>query len=185
MRIKNDSPLPTLLAKHQSEHQRGESRAFDEIRKRYLARVLAFARRLTGSVEEAEDLTQETFLLAARKSQQFHGQSAFLTWLLTIARNRHIDQVRRTHPTEPLDTLLDNRTFATPSLEEAITQKIIVQNALATLPKAHREAFECVVLQGMTSAETARLLQMPPGTVRWRVAEATKQLRVLLESERE
>jgi RNA polymerase sigma-70 factor, ECF subfamily len=179
MPAKNDSQLLALLAKH----QRGESNAFDQIRAQYLARVLGFARGLTGSHDEAEDLTQETFLLAARKSTQFHGQSAFLTWLLTIARNRHIDQLRRTHSTEPLEGLLNSSAFATPSPEQESTQKILVQNALTALPESNRRAFECVVLQGMSSKEAGKILEMPPGTVRWRVMEATKALRVALQEE--
>jgi RNA polymerase sigma-70 factor, ECF subfamily len=179
MPAKNDSQLLALLAKH----QRGESNAFDQIRAQYLARVLGFARRLTGSHDAAEDLTQETFLLAARKSTQFHGQSAFLTWLLTIARNRHIDQLRRAHPTEPLEDLLNNSAFSTPSPEAVATQKILVQNALAALSEENRKAFECVVIQGMSSKEAGKSLQMPPGTVRWRVMEATKALRMALQDE--
>jgi RNA polymerase sigma-70 factor, ECF subfamily len=180
MPAKNDSQLLDLLAKHQ---QGDEGNAFDQIRARYVGRVLGFARRLTGSHEEAEDLTQETFLLAARKSTQFRGQSAFLTWLLAIARNRHRDIVRTTHPTESLEPLDNNSAFSTPSHERESTQRILIQDTLAALPEAHRRAFECVVLQGMSSKEAGIALQMPPGTVRWRVTEATKLLRVALQDE--
>src|ERR687885_615754 len=83
----------------------GDRAAFDALFERYAGRVLAFARQLTGSSSEAEDLTQEVFLAALRGLPEFRGDSGLLTWLFSIAVRRWRDQQRRFRPASAaLDT---------------------------------------------------------------------------------
>lgn len=76
--------------------------ARDEIIHRYHEKVYSFLHQLTGRKEDAEDFTQETFLLALRKLHTFKAGRALLPWLFTIARRTAISQWRKTKPTSPL-----------------------------------------------------------------------------------
>lgn len=63
----------------------GNFSAFDELVKRHSGRVYAFALRMLGQVEDAEDITQQTFLSALEGIGAFRSEAAFGTWLLRIA----------------------------------------------------------------------------------------------------
>lgn len=76
--------------------------ARDEIVHRYHLKIYAFLHQLTGRKEDAEDLTQETFLLALRKLSTFKAGYDLLPWLYTIARRCAISQWRKHKPTSPL-----------------------------------------------------------------------------------
>lgn len=80
----------------------GEASSFDEIVRRHQAAVYRFARAVTASREEAEDLLQETFLAAWKAAASYRGEASLRTWLLTIARHaawRHRSRRER----EPVD----------------------------------------------------------------------------------
>ena len=76
--------------------------ARDEIIHRYHQKVYGFLHQLTGRKEDAEDLTQDTFLLALRKLKTFKTGRELLPWLFTIARRTAISQWRKSKPTSPL-----------------------------------------------------------------------------------
>lgn len=80
----------------------GAASARDEIIHRYHQKIYAFLLTLTGRREDAEDLTQDTLLLALRKLTTFKVGSPLLPWLFTIARRTAISQWRKTKPTAPL-----------------------------------------------------------------------------------
>ena len=165
--------------------QSGDQRAFDTLFQEYAGRVQAFARQLTGSRAEAEDLTQEVFLSAFRGAERFRGQSSLLTWLFAIAVRRWRDRQRTPQP--PLadyEALLFAPSRASSPAEQAFAS-ISLQSALQELNPVFREAFLLVAAQGLTHREAAEVLERPLGTVKWQVAEATKRLRCALQSQEE
>lgn len=76
--------------------------ARDEIIHRYHQKIYRFLYQLTGCTEDAEDLTQDTFLLALRKLKTFKPGRELLPWLYSIARHSAISQWRKRKPTSPL-----------------------------------------------------------------------------------
>ena len=76
--------------------------ARDEIIHRHHQKIYGFLHQLTGKKEDAEDLTQETLLLALRKLHTFKTDRDLLPWLFTIARRTAIAQWRKSKPTSPL-----------------------------------------------------------------------------------
>ena len=76
--------------------------ARDEIIHRYHQKIYRFLHQLTGCTEDAEDLTQDTFLLALRKLKTFKPGRELLPWLYSIARRSAISQWRKRKPTSPL-----------------------------------------------------------------------------------
>jgi RNA polymerase sigma-70 factor (ECF subfamily) len=73
----------------------GDHRAFELIFDRYASRVYRQALRLTGNEADAEDVVQETFLLAYRKAKTFQGKSEFSTWLYRLTVNAALTKLRQ------------------------------------------------------------------------------------------
>src|SRR5262245_50055655 len=75
--------------------QNGDHEAFAELVKRYQKMIFALTYRMTGSVLEAEDLTQESFITAFEQLDSFRGESKFSSWLYRIATNRCLNWRQR------------------------------------------------------------------------------------------
>ena len=139
--------------------------------------VLGFLVRLChGDRGRAEDLTQETFVAAYQGRDSFGGRGSPRAWLLGIALRRWRDRNRR-HQVPSLPLLEEDELVARGSLEDGCIARLTLDQALAILEQRHREALLLVVSQGLTYREAATLLEEPLGTVKWRVHEATRQLR--------
>ncbi len=155
----------------------GDQRALDAFIRAGQADVYRFCARV-ASVNEAADLTQETFLRAWRSIGRFRGDSEARTWLLGIARNTVADHVRRgarrrrlrvVTSTDPHDlrnhpaTGDDGGGHATAAL-------------LDDLSAERREAFVLTQMIGLSYEEAAVVCGVPVGTIRSRVARARDAL---------
>ena len=164
--------------------RRSDRAAFDTLYERYADRLLAFAHHLTGSRADAEDLVQETFLALFSATTDFRGGSRLLTYLMAIVVRRHRDNQRR--PRVAAVSLLDdtdapdNGGNQSSSVENAVIASLDFQQALSSLDQPLRSAFFLVAAQGLTHKEAAQILGAPLGTIKWRVAEATRRLRAAL-----
>ena len=168
--------------------QSGDYHAFDTLYERYAGRVLAFAVQITSDPNTAEDLAHEVFIGAFKGLQTFRNQSSVLTWLFSITVRRWRDKQRDRrlqtipYPEDNDPYLLANASALhnltpRPSMEMAdLTQGVAQLNALL------REAFLLVVVQQLTHREAAQVLECPLGTVKWRVAEALRQVRANLQT---
>ena len=143
-------------------------------------RIYRFCFRLSGSVSDAEDLTQEVFLAAWQGRKRFRGRASVQTWLYQIALNcwRHS---RRTPRLEAF--ALEDAAQGGPGLEQAVVDSVALTCALSALPPDLRETFLLVRAEGLTYREAASVLAVPQGTVQWRVHEASRRLRGLLAEE--
>jgi RNA polymerase sigma-70 factor (ECF subfamily) len=164
----------------------GDRAGFDAVYERYAARVMGFARRLSGRQSEAEDLVQEVFLAAYTARSTFQGRSSLLTWLLGIAARRWRDQCRR-HHVETVSTFEEDApesrmpdTASRCSLEEQVIRSLMLSRAVDGLEPPFREALLLVASQGLTYREAAEALGEPVGTVKWRVFEAMRRVRRLM-----
>ena len=129
--------------------------------------------RLGVGKTEAEDLTQETFLAAFRGSARFSGRSRPLAWLLGIAVRRWRDSGRRKPtPKDVAPSLADTET--------TVLRRLTLERALAQLDEPLREALLLIGAQQLSYAEAAAVLEIPLGTLKWRMHEATKRMRGLL-----
>ncbi len=159
-----------------------ERDGFPAFYQQYGDRIYRFCYRLCGSAPDAEDLTQEVFLAAFQGAGRFGGRSSVQTWLYRIALNcwRHSRRAPR------LDTTtLDGVAQAGPGVEQAVTEQMALSCALAALPPDLREAFLLVKAEGLTHREAAQVLNIPQGTVQWRVHHAARRLRALLTEDEE
>lgn len=143
----------------------------------HYALVYRFAYRLTGSVADAEDLTQHTFLSAQSHLDQLRDMSRARGWLCSIARNRFLKQVTR-NPSIPvpcLDHLPDPATDAPTSDDLAIDEEHL-QNALNELPDEFRVPLVLFYFEELSYREIAEQLNVPVGTVMSRLARAKRHL---------
>jgi RNA polymerase sigma-70 factor, ECF subfamily len=172
----------------------GDEPAFEEIVKRYQARVFRLAWRLTGNESDAKDALQDTFLRVYRGLGSFRGESRFGTWLYRIATNAALTQrrARSRRPADSLDSFLPQfdakgSHVATPAelqvaarAEEVLDRQSLAEKAragLQRLPELYREAFVLRDLEEMPTAEVAEVLGLSPDTVRQRVHRARLMLR--------
>lgn len=159
----------------------GERDAYDEVFRLYGGRVTAFARQLTGSRADAEDLTQEVFVAALAGRHRFRGMSSLFTWLCGIAVRRWRD-MRRTPRVATVEYREGDGGEPQGGGVEP-DEALALRDALAALDPLLREPFHLVVVQGLTHREAAAVLDRPVGTVKWCTAMAARRLREALRDE--
>ena len=172
----------------------GRIQALEQLYDRYSILVYSVALRILRDPVLAEDVTQEVFLRLWRRPQSYDpARGRFLSWLMSITRNRAIDELRRvtrrmrvedgsgnvTESVQTLDRLDDPELAATIGDERQA-----VRAAMAGLPPAQRRVIELAYFAGLTQTEIAELTGTPLGTVKTRVRLAMNKLRTALEHAR-
>ena len=171
----------------------GDLAAFETLVKRHERRIYGLARRLTGSEEDAQDVTQQTFLSAVKNLAGFREKAAFSTWLTTIAANAalKIARKRRGLPTISLDQatapdeqgqiphpeyIADWRETPDRLAQRAETHRLL-DSVIAELNPAHRAVFLLRDSEGLSVSDTARALKISEANVKVRLLRARLQLR--------
>jgi RNA polymerase sigma-70 factor, ECF subfamily len=160
--------------------RRGDRPALEQLLLRHYDRIFALCRRMLCHDSDAEDATQETLVAAVRSLSRFDGRSSFSTWIYRIATNACIDELRRRKRrpvvafAETADGLLDRATVVAGSHSpaDAVATRVDVDRALATLGPEFRAAVVLRDLCDLSYEEIARVLDVPIGTVRSRIARA-------------
>ena len=170
--------------------------AFEAIYDRYGDLVYSVVLRVVGDSHVAEDVTQDVFLRLWRKPEQFDvHRGKFVTWLLSVARNRSIDE-RRSHgrrlrhealpaTTEEEDVLPSLCDADDPALATvAADDREAVRGALELLPHEQRLAIQLAYFGGLTQQEIANKLGQPLGTVKTRIRLGMQKMRGALAERR-
>ncbi len=170
--------------------RRGDSRAIAALYDRYSGLIFALGLRMLGDREGTEELVQEVFLRAWRQAGTYRPSLGRVsTWLLGIARNLAIDELRRrgARPQRAdgdSDEQLAQIAGAQdddPAVQVGLAaRRQEVRRALDTLPPAQRQVMELAYYSGLTQSEIAQRLGDPLGTVKTRMRLATQKLRELL-----
>jgi len=174
--------------------RRGDLNSYNRLVLAYQDLAYNQAYRILGSLEAAEDATQDAFISAYRNLGVFRGGS-FKAWLLRIVTNACYDELRRqkrrpTIPLEPLDTddeeVESPRWLADPSEtpEEAAERAELnqaLQHCLGELPDDFRTVVILVDVQGLDYNEASQAIGKPLGTVKSRLARARLRLRGCLQ----
>lgn len=156
-----------------------DRRAFEQLVRRHQGMVRAQLRRLLhGDNAEADDLAQETFLLAWRKLHQFRGEARFTTWLYRIAYSCFL-QARRKRAPVAKDNDGDARDQRTVP-REAVELRLDVERAMRRLSATEQIVLLHVVQLGLSHDDAAYVLAMPLGTVKSHARRGKAKLRALL-----
>ena len=138
--------------------------------------VYRYAYRLTGSVQDAEDLTQQVFLAAQRKIGQLRNMDNARAWLFAILRNCFLKDRQRRRPALAADLPLNMELVPSPPPKEGVDRDRL-QEALNRLPDAFRLVVVMFYFEECSYREIAERLEMPIGTVMSRLARAKDHLR--------
>jgi RNA polymerase sigma-70 factor (ECF subfamily) len=174
----------------------GDEKSFESMVRTWCGRMLAVARRLLGSEEDARDCVQEAFLNAFQKLSAFEGRSSLGTWLHRIVVNQALSKLRARgrRPEESLDGLLPTfdasghrlgpRARPTVSVQELAARnevREVVQRSIARLPDPYRVVLLLCDIEGYNTEEAAGLLGITEGALKVRLHRARSALRALLE----
>jgi RNA polymerase sigma-70 factor (ECF subfamily) len=161
--------------------QRGDSEAFGLLYERYVDVVYRYIYVRVGSTQLAEDLTSETFLRALRRMDSFSWQGRDIAaWFITIARNLITDNAKSARfrlEVTTADMLDADQRVDAP--DEEVLQRLRDTRLLEAVKKLKPEQAECVVLrflQGLTLAETAKVLGKTEGAVKQLQLRAVRAL---------
>lgn len=138
-----------------------------------------------GRPEDAEDVAQEAFVLAWQKLASFRGESAFRTWLLTITWRKALDRrrfrlahwTRRMSLPDPDVGLEETLAGSNPDPERAALASDRARRVTSEIRRLSQPLRDTLLLAASgehSYAEIARMLRVPVGTVKWRVAEARR-----------
>jgi RNA polymerase sigma-70 factor, ECF subfamily len=174
----------------------GDQRAFDDLVRLAGGRMLAVARRMLGSEDDAQEAVQDAFLSAFKALDRFDGRSRLTTWLHRITVNACLMKLRsrRRRPERFIDDLLPeflpdgHQTVPTrPWKPEGLTGietselQALVRLAIGELPADYREVLMLRDIEGLDTEQTAAMLGMTAAGVKTRLHRARQALRTLLE----
>ncbi|HKU73452.1 MAG TPA: RNA polymerase sigma factor [Pyrinomonadaceae bacterium] len=160
----------------------GDMAAFEEVYRTYYRRVYAQCLRMTRSVAEAEDLTQEVFIQLYRKLKTFRGESLFTTWLHRLTTNAVLMHFRKiaARPEQATD---DTETLNRPAVgtqSHNLIDRIALDEALAQLPPGYRAVFILHDMEGYEHHQIGKILGCAVGTSKSQLHKARMKLRRLL-----
>jgi RNA polymerase sigma-70 factor (ECF subfamily) len=162
----------------------GDSNAFKELVKRYESRVAATVIGILGNCPEADDVGQETFIRFYKGLEAFRRESSASTYLVRIAINLSLNELkRRKRRPSPFSQTTPATIYDIPDekADKSFSQdKRVVEQALQNLKPDFRAVIVLRLIDGYSTEETARILDVPVGTVLSRLARAQVKLRKLL-----
>lgn len=179
------APAPSSLPKAAVALKTGRPEAFDAIFEKHRNAVYGLLVRLTRRPAVAEELFQETWLRLVRHAPQFLEEEAVRPWLLRVARNLAVDELRRRRFEPSLEVELPER-LATENPEAEVEGARLarrLERALGRLPLRHREVLILMGVEGLDAAEAGQVLSLSSGSVRKRLSRARQALTEVMEEE--
>jgi len=171
---------------------RGDVAALESLYDRYSALVFSVSLRVLHDVHLAEDVTQEVFLRLWRQPASFDpARGRFISWLMSVTRNRALDELRRISrrnrsedaedEDSPVSDVPTTDRMDDPALGvELVEQREAVRAAMTRLPPEQRRAIELAYFSGLTQVEIADVTGDPLGTVKTRIRLGMRKLREAL-----
>lgn len=169
--------------------KKGDEKAYEELVSRYTDRAYSLASRMTRNSEDAEEVLQDVFVTVFRKIHSFEGKSSFSSWLYRITVNASLMKIRKRKQDQstPMDDLfpgegnnpalrskeeddVDNITLRKEVLEE-------LQFAISKLPDEYRPVFILRDIDGLTSREVGKILNLTVPAVKSRLHRSRLMLR--------
>lgn len=150
--------------------------AFERLYRRYGADVYSLAYRITGSREDAGDITQETFWALWRHRKRIRNMGAVRSWLLKVAANKSLSLLRRRQRVVFFDD------HDPPQVGEVHPGPgPYLERALLSLPPGQRAVFLLHEIEGFAHEEIAQILGISVGTCKSQLHKARQKLRSMLQ----
>ena len=163
----------------------GDMAAFEEVYRTYHRRVYAQCLRMTRSVAEAEDLTQEVFIQLYRKLKTFRGDSLFTSWLHRLTANAVLMHFRKVAArpelaTDDTETLSSFAGAAPNHNNSSVIDRIALEEAIQQLSPGYRAVFILHDMEGYEHHQISQMLGCAVGTSKSQLHKARMKLRRLL-----
>lgn len=164
----------------------GDRAAFALLYEHFAPRLKAYLIRQGAREDAAEEVVQESLIIAWRRAGSFDpAQASLATWLFTIARNKRIDRLRREKrpefdPNDP--ALVPDPTPAPDQGLDTAQDETRLRAALETLPQEQTRLLQLAFFSEMSHRDIADREQLPLGTVKSRIRLALARLKIQLES---
>ena len=159
----------------------GDSKAFEELTKKYGNLIWSIARRYLSNQAEAEDAVQEIFLALWQSASRFDAnKGSEITFIATIARRRLIDGLRKNNKhkiLQSIDDAISDDVFKQKSNLEKNAELSLAIGILETLEKKDQELLSLSIYQGYSHVEIAKLLNLPLGTVKTKIRRSLMKIR--------
>lgn len=164
--------------------QRGEqagtlsAEAFEATLRQCYDRLFGVCFRILGCAADAEDVIQEVCLSAPAYLHEFRGEASCASWLYRIAVNRSIDflRARRRRGQAHVEWGEVEEMRQAESAEQIAARRQVAE-LMSVLSDEDRALLSLLMVEGMTQSEAAEALDLPPGTVGWRVSRIKKHMR--------
>lgn len=167
-----------ILAK-QAQH---DAEAFGVLYQRHVKSIYRYHLARTGNVQDAQDLTAQTFLAALEGIGAYRGQRTFAGWLFGIASHKAVDHHRRVRAHRPLAEAEEMPQDCPPVEEAAVTrlQMARVREALEKIAPERAEALILRIFSGLSAAQTGQIMGKSEAAVRMLVHRGLSDLRQAL-----
>src|SRR5919107_1953780 len=160
-----------------------DAEAFATLYDRHIRAAFSLAHRMMGERQASEDLAQDAFLKVWRGASSYRAERGSVrTWILSIVRNRGIDQIRsqasRRRAQEKIEASAP-RSQPSEAFAETLrnSQRDQVREALNTLPPEQLKILELAYFSGFTQVQVSELLDVPLGTMKGRMRQGLKKMR--------
>lgn len=171
------------------EFRRGDQSSFEELLSRYSNKVFSLASRLTRNAEDAEEVLQDVFVTVHRKIASFEGKSSFSSWLYRVTVNAAFMKLRKRRQdlSVPLEDVIQ-QSHAITSLKspesafvdaQSIRNQMLeaLESAIRKLPDDYRPVFILRDVDGLTSREVSKILDLTVPAVKSRLHRSRLMLR--------
>jgi RNA polymerase sigma-70 factor, ECF subfamily len=165
---------------------KGDERAFESLYELFSSRVFAFARRMLWDDSKADEVMVETMYEVWKIAGKFRGESKASTWVLGIARNKALMELRSASGTAShvdIDDVADVLESGTPdalAILVASERDAHLAHCLERLSAKHKECIHLVHYEELPMLEVAKILNVPEGTIKSRVSTAKSLLSACL-----
>ena len=159
---------------------RGDRNAFDELVDRYEGPLFSAAYRITGSVEDAMDATQNAFVNAYEKLHTFDPSYRFFSWIYRIAVNQSLNLVGRRRGQQSINEGAPTEDRNPADVFDSTEVRGQIKRALLELEPHYRTVIVLKHLEGFSYREIGELLEIPEKTVKSRLFTARQRLRATL-----
>jgi len=160
---------------------KGDEEAIEELVRRYQKMIYAFAYRMVNDMEEAKDITQNTFIKAIKGIKGFKGKASFKTWLYRIALNTSLNHIREgRHKEVEFDESLSGNQAGSLSLIITQEERNRVKKSLDKLPGQQRLAVMLRTYEGLSCKETSKVMGCSESAVKAHYHFGVRKLRDIL-----
>lgn len=162
----------------------GERAALEEVYARFGGELFRYVLTLSRDRQTAEEILQDTLVAVWRGADTFEGRSGVRAWLFGVARRQAYNTLRR-----PARVWAGEEDLRAHPSDEPVPEEVLLAGArkeeiaslMDRLSSVHREALALIFLHELSYEETAKVLEVPVGTVKSRLSNAKKALRTLVQ----